>query len=251
MQGPGFAFAKVFDPFTPSLWGVLACFVVGFGLAFSWAERDVGDFEGMQPAERTVTSIYLTLAGMLTGGVAHTPTTVGGRIIFLGFGWLVTLFLAAYTANLAQLLVVSSSSQSAYTSLADFSASPSATVCVPTALRSLTSWEEDYPQLRGRMIPVADSAVVLDSVTAGLCTGGATSRQQLELDQSKGDNCLLLSIALLETVPLAMPACSRVHSALSELVVSTLKVARVHIEAGRFKRNSLPPNPNSASRLIM
>jgi hypothetical protein len=124
--------ASVFLPFTNELWAVCIVFLVVFGIAFALLERGGGDFE--DDSSPFVSSMYMSFFSGVSGGPAYAPITPGGRIIMLGFAWLLLISLASYTANLASILVVANSVQG-ITGMADgdtpFITKDGAKLCVP------------------------------------------------------------------------------------------------------------------------
>ena len=222
VDSAAFGFLNVFEPFTSSLWAILAAMLVTFGLAFSWVERGAdGDFDGMGAVDSVCTSWYLTFAGVLSGGAMHAPRTVGGRMIHLGFGWLITLMLASYTANLASLLVVTSTASPTITSYSGFVADSSAILCVS----DLELWGDILPELQHRLRYSPDP---VDDVSAGVCAGGAVSKQDLQLARSIGEACNVAELDILTTINLAMPVCPRVQTAVTEVMVSQMNKMRAH-----------------------
>ena len=124
--------ASVFLPFTGELWAVCIVFLAVFGIAFALLERGGGDFE--DDSSPFVSSMYMSFFSGVSGGPAYAPITPGGRIIMLGFAWLLLISLASYTANLASILVVANSVQG-ITGMADgdtpFITKDGAKLCVP------------------------------------------------------------------------------------------------------------------------
>ena len=180
-----------------------------------------GDFGGMGAVDSVCTSWYLTFAGILSGGAMHAPRTVGGRMIQLGFGWLITLMLASYTANLASLLVVTSTASPTITSYSAFVADSSAILCVS----DLELWGDILPELQHRLRYSPDP---VDDVSAGVCAGGAVSKQDLQLARSIGEACTVAELDILTTINLAMPVCPRVQTAVTEVMVSQMNKMRAH-----------------------
>lgn len=129
------------QPLTPSLW----CTMVGITLftagVMLWLEAKDGDeagdeADGEQP-ELTrsfngfMKSIWLTFC-TVTGAGAHSPTTAGGRLAMWSWSFVVLVFVAAYTANMAMFLVVETASAGSLAGFADARVKR-ATLCVDRA----------------------------------------------------------------------------------------------------------------------
>jgi len=216
----GFGFFRIFEPFTEMVWLVLFLFVCAYTLAFAWVEHKSEDFNGLDATTSLAKSLYLSAMGWLSASPAYSPGSFGGRLMEVGLGWLIALVFAAYTANLAQLLVVASSASGSIDSIADFFASSTTVLCISG---SSEPWLEAYPSLRGRLRNTVD---VLAAVDAELCDAGATSNQQLQLEHSLGNYCFLTSVGQMSTVPVAMASCPNIHFPLSVLVQARLGLFR-------------------------
>jgi len=215
-QQAGFGFFRIFEPFTDMFWLILFLFVCVFSMAFAWVEQKSLDFHGLDRATSLAKSFYLSAMGWVSASPAYSPGSLGGHLMAVGFGWLIALVFAAYTANLAQLLVVSVSAQGKIDSVAAFFASPTTVLCIST---SPEPWLEVYPSLRGRLRASVD---VLADVDAELCDAGALPNQELLLENSLGNFCLLTSVGQISTVAVAMASCPNIHYPLSVLVQSRL-----------------------------
>jgi len=216
VKSPTFAehMESVFDPFTKELWAVILIFLIIFGGVLGMIERGGGDFEDTR-APLTV-STYMALLGY-SAGPNHAPITPGGRIVYLGFGWLILILGASYTANLASLLVVANSLEG-ITSMSELTGTKGATVCVPfdgdaVAIRDL------YPALEGRVHVSGDVTNALMDLEAGTCAGAVTGMGDLEVAQSEGRLCTLAPVGTaLREVAMAFAVSLQFADRLSSLV---------------------------------
>ena len=191
-------FSSVFLPFSEGLWMTLIAMILGFGLTLAWVEggAEGGDFEAPEEGvARKDMAVFATISSYLAflgafAGPAHNPVTPGGRIVFLGFAWLQLIIASAYTANLASLLTVASTSSGAY---ADLAATFKADVnfCVFSfGPADVERWERSYPQLNGRLVGIDNRPEVVAQIALGeRCQVGIASNEDLQLLHSENRYC--------------------------------------------------------------
>lgn len=182
--------ASVFSPFSGELWGVLIAFLVVFGLAFAFLERNGPDFENSPRARhKFATTMYKTFLSGFTGGPAYDPATPGGKIAALGFGWFILIVLASYTANLASLLVVANSLEG-ISDIEGLIQTTGAKLCVQDDSH-VAAYTALYPALDGRIISSGGTELALEHLVADKCQGAAMGIGELEVWQSMSLGCTL------------------------------------------------------------
>eukprot|EP00286_Rhodomonas_abbreviata_P023536 CAMPEP_0181311544 /NCGR_PEP_ID=MMETSP1101-20121128/13196_1 /TAXON_ID=46948 /ORGANISM="Rhodomonas abbreviata, Strain Caron Lab Isolate" /LENGTH=668 /DNA_ID=CAMNT_0023418287 /DNA_START=84 /DNA_END=2090 /DNA_ORIENTATION=- len=105
----------IFKPLQPTVWAVTVAMFFFTAFLMWFVEQGTGneDFEyedsiqsnGLRQLEGSVKSIWLSLLGMVSAAPAHTPTRWSGRLIVLGYAFMLYITAASYTANLAQDMV--------------------------------------------------------------------------------------------------------------------------------------------------
>lgn len=204
----------VFEPFSNELWVLILVFLIVFGLVLGMIERGGGDFEDTK-APLTVSS-YMALLGY-SAGPNHAPITPGGRIVYLGFGWLICILGATYTANLASLLIIANSLEG-FTSIDDLIRSDGTKLCVPSH-GDAHSMLGLYPALDGRFHVSHGLAGCLMDLEAGECAGAAMGLADLEVAHSRGRHCTFAAVgAPVREVPLAFAVSEQFVGRLSSVV---------------------------------
>ena len=215
--------ASVFSPFSGELWAVLLAFCVVFGLAFALLERDGEDFEDSSGVlNKLATTMYKSSLSAVTGGPTYEPGTTGGKILMLGFGWLLLITAASYTANLASLLVVANSLKG-ISDIDGLIKIEGSKLCVPHEVQ-VGPYTELYPALRGRIIASGGIEMALKGLHEGKCQGAAgLDVGELEVLQSESWGCTLAVVGSpLSEVSKAYAVSLEYHERLSPLVASKL-----------------------------
>lgn len=133
--GEGFKvknFLNIFIPLEDTVWAVTVAmfFVTSFLMWF--VEQGTGgedfDYEDSLSSQTyrqlqgCCKSLYLTLLGMVSAAPCHAPVTWPGRLITLGYAFMLYITVASYTANLASTMITPSVVNGKIKSLADLGA---------------------------------------------------------------------------------------------------------------------------------
>merc|ERR1712032_577197 len=98
---------KTFMPFTPGLWIVITCITICLSLLMVWHEHKPGGyFSSYSYVEALRHSLFKGCISFMSSAPCFEPATPGGRCTTLALGVMVLMTTAAYTANLASLLVM-------------------------------------------------------------------------------------------------------------------------------------------------
>lgn len=174
-------FARVFSPFSTNLWLVIGAVVIIFALLMSWIEglSETGDFnENQSLTERMLLSVYLAFLGVFSGGPAHNALSAPGRVLVLGFGWMLVIITAAYTANLASQLTKSSSIQS----MSDLSEliNQGARLCVIESANF--SYRSAHPELDDYTVYVENyREAILQAERGKICQAAAAPLEEVQM----------------------------------------------------------------------
>eukprot|EP00929_Paragymnodinium_shiwhaense_P036165 TRINITY_DN19421_c1_g1_i2.p1 TRINITY_DN19421_c1_g1~~TRINITY_DN19421_c1_g1_i2.p1 ORF type:complete len:305 (-),score=37.69 TRINITY_DN19421_c1_g1_i2:964-1878(-) len=106
---------------------------------------------------------WLSLQGLLSGGLAHSPVTVPGKVISTGYTFLILVVMAGYTANLAAFLTISNSKPE-YTGLADV-VNRAGKVCLSNVIEPPILAQ--YPGVQ--VVPFADDNGAIAGLQEGKC----------------------------------------------------------------------------------
>lgn len=148
-----FAFHR---PFSPTLWLTILAAMFATAFVYLMSEADYSDFRDQQKVEdhertchKTVDacghSVYLIMTSF-TGGGSLLPSSALGKTVSLTWTFLVLLFTAAYTANLASQLVVTSTPTAPIGGIQD-AINRNIPVCVYKGGAFDTMIQERYPEL--------------------------------------------------------------------------------------------------------
>jgi len=187
---------QTFIPFEYELWGLLIGVTMILAVVLWVVERgELGSAGCFQ-------SWWLSVQGLLTGGIAHAPQTVAGKIISTGYTFLILIVLAGYTANLAAFRTVSMKS-SEFESMMDI-VDKGKSVCVTRVVTPAV--RAQYPNIN--LIQYANDDKTLDGfVASGVkegCQGSLLNQKQFEATQT-GELCKLEFVGpTAYTVPVAL-----------------------------------------------
>jgi hypothetical protein len=251
VKKPTFAehMATVFAPFSGELWAIIVGFLVVFAFAMAFCEgvEEGGDFEdSTNPGYRYCISTYMAFLSFCAGP-GYNPVSPAGRIVFLGFAWLLCITLASYTANLASLLVVASSVGN-IEDMAQLIKQDGAKLCVPHPTFQ-TSYAELYPALKGRIVVSVGNDQTIRDLEDGKCAGAALSIDDLDVLQAHAKSCSLgVSGRSLRALNIAFAVSQNFQNRLAPLVSTVLAQDKLsHILSEAQPRSACPSMSSPSS----
>jgi len=157
-------------PFEPGVWAALFFTVILSSFVYQAIERiggtrykDHGDGSFRQ---WTMTNLYRSFLNF-TVNYSYEPTTLGGRVFGVAFAFWAMLISAAYTANLASLLVVRSAGEPAVTDIED-AMQRGLKICVHATSYSEPYLTKTYPGIESLLVPTAKDELY-SSLREGQC----------------------------------------------------------------------------------
>eukprot|EP00929_Paragymnodinium_shiwhaense_P038269 TRINITY_DN20252_c0_g1_i2.p1 TRINITY_DN20252_c0_g1~~TRINITY_DN20252_c0_g1_i2.p1 ORF type:complete len:1011 (-),score=187.43 TRINITY_DN20252_c0_g1_i2:85-3117(-) len=154
-----------FEPFTGEVWATVSVLAIGTAVLSyvldRWRLKMKGQLDAVKMPSFS-THLYLSIVGQ------GEPKTKGSRLILFAYMMLLTIFLAAYTANLAAFLSKSPASD-ALESVADVEEQPDGSVCtlLGSAIAHLT--RQRFPNLE--QVTSTQQKSGLDKMKASECVG--------------------------------------------------------------------------------
>eukprot|EP00536_Pseudo-nitzschia_multiseries_P016167 jgi/Psemu1/117898/gw1.1035.7.1 len=157
------------EPFEPMVWAALIGVIIFSAFAYHLVET-VGA-KGRREQEKSarvwlMDSLYLSFINF-TGNFSYEPDTFGGRVFAFTFAFWAMLITAAYTANLASLLVGKIKPDLQIRDIQDV-IERRLTVCVHKTSYSDYYLQEKYPQLIPYLVPV-EKAKMYDALNQKEC----------------------------------------------------------------------------------
>uniref|UniRef100_A0A7S4AT62 Ionotropic glutamate receptor C-terminal domain-containing protein n=1 Tax=Pseudo-nitzschia australis TaxID=44445 RepID=A0A7S4AT62_9STRA len=157
-------------PFDWVVWGWVLGVVIFSAFAYQLIESIGG--KGARYRDEPITgrvwlmdNLYLSFIN-LTGNYSYEPTTLGGRVFGFFFAFWAMLITAAYTANLASLLVVKAAPDLRVASIED-AISRRLRICVHSTSYSDNLLREKYPDITPLLVPVPIYEDMYTSVRKG------------------------------------------------------------------------------------
>ena len=144
-------------PFEPGVWVALMVTVILSSFVYQFIERIGGtrykDHGDGSFRSWTMTNLYRSFLNF-TVNYSYEPTTLGGRVFGVAFAFWAMLISAAYTANLASLLVVRSKGEPAVADIVD-AMQQGLKICVHATSYSETYLKKTYPGIEPLLVPTA------------------------------------------------------------------------------------------------
>lgn len=211
----------VFEPFTLRLWVCIAAAIFVISLALYVLERnshpdDHDDFPHDHALQNVAESYYKGCLGFWSGGVAHQPMTIGGKIVLVAFGLFIVLTLAGYTANLASFLVVKRESESSFNNIDELLAA-GGKVCMWGSLEGF--FLEQYSTAASQVVPVSDTEEAFSKLDAGECDGIMNGERENDAWLKKTAHCDKVEVSAVFSLMLSQPVSSEFARGLSYLAV--------------------------------
>jgi len=226
---------RVFDPFTPRLWVCIIVAISVISAAIYFLEEanqsdDHDDFPYDSKVLNVFESVYKGCMGFWSGGAAHSPQTMGSKVIMVAFGVFIVLTLAGYTANLASVLVVAKESQSTFKDVDDL-LSGGHKLCIWSSVRPYFLQRQRSGDA-SQVIGVLNTAEAFAKLDAGECAGILNGERENNnyLTTEAHCNKMLAPSGAVFSLMLAQPATPLVARVMSYWV-SKMKNELVNIEA--------------------
>jgi len=161
--GPLEMLVKVFSPFSPLLWVVIASLSWGVGFAM-WMFGEVPD---KPPLMGSIIGMRQAAMQFLGQGREQDAKTKGGRIVILGFSFMCMLGAASYTANLSSFILMSNL-EVGVTDIS-YAIEKKKKVCVLEPLKDMMLGR--YPKADKIMVWVSWFDEAMEKMDAGECQG--------------------------------------------------------------------------------
>ena len=139
-------------PFTPDVWLVLFFTVIVSSFVFQFLEYIGKERDDRSFRKWTMDNLYLGFINF-TQNFAHEPSTLGGRIFAFSFAFWAMLMGAAYTANLASLLVRQESGSEFILNTIDDAIDNDMTICIQASTNTEDYLKRKYPQAIPLLVP--------------------------------------------------------------------------------------------------
>jgi len=183
---------KPFSPFTLAMWASLFGVVSVFGFAIFWldeiSERGCPyTWDALRDDWRAcLQSQYLGCLGLISGGPAHEPRTLGAKIVQLVFGVVIVLVIAGYTANLASILVEERAAQGTFESV-DKLLDHGHKVCLWSVVHK--SFLESIPRGVNSVVLTSSTEEAFEKLDAGECKGIVNGEGENDRVLRSGEHC--------------------------------------------------------------
>jgi len=179
---------KTFMPFTPGLWIVIICITICLSLLMVWHEHVPGGyFSSYSCIDALRHSLYRGCVSFMSAAPLFDPATPGGRSTTLALGIMVLMTTAAYTANLASLLVTNEVNEASASEIGRIVGSGQR-ICVPVSQKESIIGNTGIPQ-RALAIKL-NRADALEAVGTD-CVAAAVRHEDLQEFHSEGRFCYL------------------------------------------------------------
>lgn len=216
---------KPFEPFTPGVWALIIATLVVMSAAYVIVEGWTNEAEF---PEKTVRgkfwiSVYYSVVSFVGASPVHTPETLPGRALSMGFGFFVLVTLASYTATLASFLVTDSFVGEIDTINEGVRAGKK--FCGMAAIQS--NLFAQYPQLTPLYTGMARAQDALDLMDDGGCDVAIInelnwdfSQRGMGLESNEDRHCDKIRVGdVVLSIGIAMPVSPELHREVSYAVV--------------------------------
>jgi len=176
---------KIFNwirPFEPRVWCALIAVVIFSAFVYQFLEHLGAEHEQSAASFRkwTMENLYLGFINF-TGNYSYQPTTLSGKVFGFSFAFWAMLVTAAYTANLASLLVTKDKPDLPMRSILD-AVDRRFAVCVHATSFSENYLKQEYPELDPNYVLV-NKTVLYDALYGKECEVMVAYQQELEIRQ--------------------------------------------------------------------
>jgi ABC-type amino acid transport substrate-binding protein len=186
-----FGIVEFFRPLTPAVWlsfFILACV---HAIVAWWIDLDLEAIKKVENNGEAIIdgiyqSLYTTLGHFAMIGTSLEANRFFSRIVAIMWGFIIIIFVSAYTANLATFLIQKNSGTVIINSVEDI-ISNNLRACVVSGGAISTLLQTNYPKLS--MVRVAGVPQIVDGILNGDCIGGIMA--VAEAEAVAAENCEL------------------------------------------------------------